>query len=119
MANKLVGCMFCYKDSVVEKDTTECPHCKEERLVFVDDTDAEVTVVLSRRELEEELDELKAYKDETIWRVTTDDFISTLEVYPQLSDDDKAEIILKAYTKFHIEDWTEHVRAFIDSRLED
>lgn len=124
--SKYVGCMFCFKDSIVPVVATQCPHCKEERLVFVADTDEPITVVttiesleLTIRDLEKEVAELSSDKEETIWRVSTEDFTSIMDSdYPELSSGDKKNLVDLARRKFDMDGWEEQVRDFIESHMD-
>lgn len=58
------------------------------------------------------------YKDETIWRLTKEDFDSCLaDMNMELSEELKAELYENAKNKFNIDDWSDWVFHFIRASL--
>lgn len=69
---------------------------------------------------QQELEELRVYKEETIWRLTDADFLSALEdkVGETEAKKQASEIIERAHHKFTIEDSSDCIDAFIHVELE-
>jgi NAD dependent epimerase/dehydratase family enzyme len=66
-----------------------------------------------------ELTTLKRYKEETIWRITEEDFLSVLvDKFPDMSEPDRDAMINTAFSKFYLENWTGDVEDFVESRRE-
>lgn len=57
--------------------------------------------------------------DKTVWRLTSEDFILTLEGMDiDLSESQIEALLANAQSKFHIHDWEDYVKAYIDYYLD-
>ena len=68
------------------------------------------------KELEENVKNLQEYKDETVWRLTPEDFLSTAKHGFNLSKEE-IDSLLDNLDDFNIDSWSEYVYFYLDYRI--
>lgn len=77
-------------------------------------------LILERKvkELELELVKLQRYKEETVWRLTEEDFIIVGMDNFGMTREESEEVALNNSDNFNIDSWSEYVQYFIGNQME-
>ncbi|MEK5209453.1 hypothetical protein [Psychrobacillus sp. FSL H8-0510] len=107
-------------ESILEALLTEASFTSQQEEVeaFLKGDSSLEKVLLERKvkDLESKVAVLQDYKDQTVWRLTTEDFIS-IAVDDKGLDLDEAEVLVLDH--FNIENWADYVSLFLDGKIEE